>query len=99
MKTIVAENNFLHIYDTEKHFHNLINIRHIVSVDMAEGKTIEILTDMGSNYSIEWTKYREELISEHLNNAKYPVEIHTDSDYPITILRVAFNGEYYEEKD
>lgn len=99
MKTIVVKNNFLHIYDSEKHYHNLINIRHIVSVDMAEGKTIEILTTMGSNYSIEWTKYREEVISNHLDNAKYPVEIHTENMNPIETLGVTFNGEYYEEKD
>lgn len=96
-KELHIYNNFLHIRDVVEHSSVLINMKRIEIIHMKENEEINIITARGEIYSLPWSKFDEKLLIHKLETMGDRVEVHTDSEEPLSVLKVSYNGDYFEE--
>lgn len=98
-KELHIYNNFLHIRDVVEHSSVLINMKRIEIIHMKENEEINIITARGEIYSLPWSKFDEKLLIHKLETMGDRVEVHTDSEEPLSVVKVSYNGDSYEEEE
>lgn len=96
-KELHIYNNFLHIRDVVEHSSVIINMKRIEIIHMKENESIDIITARGETYSLPWSKFGEKLLIHKLEVMGDRVEVYTDGEEPLSVVKVSYNGGYYEE--
>lgn len=96
-KELHIYNNFLHIRDVVEHSSVIINMKRIEIIHMKENESIDIITARGEIYSLPWSKFYEKLLIHRLETMGDLVEVRTDSEEPLSVVKVSYNGDYFEE--
>ena len=97
-KELDIQGNFIHIRDVVEHSSVLINIKQVETVSTEEKGVITITTTRGKTYQLPWTKYYEEMFINALMTMGDMVKIYTEGDKPLSVIRVEWNGDGFEEE-
>lgn len=98
-KELHIYNNFLHIRDVVEHSSVIINMKRIEIIHMKENESIDIITARGETYSLPWSKFNEKLLIHKLEVMGDRVEVYTDGEEPLSVVKVSYNGDYFEEAE